>query len=75
MLGLGLILSGLTRQRWHLYLIFGLLGGIGVGAFYVPLSATATRWFSSHRGLALAIVSGGNGTGILAIAPFTRYLI
>jgi MFS family permease len=75
MLGLSLILSGLTRQLWHLYLTFGLLGGIGVGAFYVPLSATATRWFSSHRGLALAIVSAGNGTGILAIAPLARYLI
>ena len=74
-LGLSLILSGCTRQIWHLYLTFGLLGGIGVGAFYVPLSATATRWFSSNRGLALAIVSGGNGTGILAIAPFARYLI
>jgi MFS family permease len=46
-----------------------------VGAFYVPLSATATRWFASNRGLALAIVSAGNGTGILAIAPFARYLI
>jgi MFS family permease len=75
MLGLGLILAGLTRQIWHLYLTFGLLGGIGVGALYVPLSATATRWFMSNRGLALAIVSAGNGTGILAIAPFARYLI
>jgi MFS family permease len=74
-LGLSLILSGLTRQLWHLYLTFGLLGGIGVGAFYVPLSATASRWFSSNRGLALATVSAGNGTGILAIAPFARYLI
>jgi MFS family permease len=75
LLGLGLILSGLTRQLWHLYLTFGLLGGIGVGAFYVPLSATATRWFSANRGLALAIVSAGNGTGILIIAPLARYLI
>jgi MFS family permease len=75
MLGLGMILSGLTRQLWHLYLTFGLLGGMGVGALYVPLSATTTRWFTTNRGLALAIVSAGNGTGILAIAPFARYLI
>ena len=74
-LGLGLTLSGFTRQIWHLYLTFGLLGGVGVGALYVPLSATASRWFASNRGLALAIISGGNGTGILAIAPFSRYLI
>jgi MFS family permease len=75
MLGLGMMLSGFTRQIWHLYLTFGLLGGMGVGALYVPLSATATRWFTTNRGLALAIVSAGNGTGILAIAPFARYLI
>jgi MFS family permease len=74
-LGLGMILAGFTRQMWQLYMTFGLLGGMGVGAFYVPLSATATRWFTSNRGLALAIVSGGNGTGILAVAPLARYLI
>jgi MFS family permease len=74
-LGVGLVLAGFTHQTWQLYLTFGLLGGIGVGALYVPLSATATRWFTTNRGLALAIVSGGNGTGILAIAPFARYLI
>jgi MFS family permease len=74
-LGLGLILAGFTHQIWQLCLTFGLLGGMGVGAIYVPLSATATRWFRSNRGLALAIVSAGNGTGILAIAPFARYLI
>jgi MFS family permease len=73
--GLGMMLSGLTRHIWHLYLTFGLLGGMGVGALYVPLSATATRWFTRNRGLAVAIVSGGNGTGILLMAPLARHLI
>jgi MFS family permease len=75
MLGLGLLLSSFTRQIWELYLTFGLLCGMGVGALYVPLSATATRWFAAKRGLALAIVSAGNGTGILIIAPLARHLI
>jgi MFS family permease len=73
--GLGMVLSGWTRQIWQLYVTFGLLGGMGVGAMYVPLSATATRWFTRNRGLAVAIVSGGNGTGILVMAPLARYLI
>jgi MFS family permease len=73
--GLGMMLCGLTQQLWHLYLTFGLLGGMGVGAMYVPLSATATRWFTRNRGLAVAIVSAGNGTGILLMAPLARYLI
>jgi len=73
--GLGMLLSGLTRQIWQLYVTFGLLGGMGVGAMYVPLSATATRWFTRNRGLAVAIVSGGNGTGIMVMAPLARHLI
>jgi MFS family permease len=73
--GLGMLLSSLTQQLWHLYLTFGLLGGMGVGALYVPLSATATRWFRRNRGLAVAIVSAGNGSGILVMAPLGRYLI
>jgi MFS family permease len=73
--GLGMMLSGLTQQIWHLYLTFGLLGGMGVGGLYVPLSATATRWFAGNRGLAVAIVSAGNGSGILLMAPLGRYLI
>jgi predicted MFS family arabinose efflux permease len=45
-----------------------------VGAFYAPLTATATKWFTSNRGLAVAIVSAGIGLGILTVAPLARWL-
>jgi predicted MFS family arabinose efflux permease len=48
--------------------------GVGAGAFYAPLTATATKWFSARRGLAVAIVSAGIGFGILGIAPLARWL-
>ena len=74
-LGLGLVLSSYVQQVWQLYVTFGLLVGAGVSAFYVPLTVLAIKWFEGRRGTAAAIVSAGNGLGILALAPLTRWLI
>ncbi|MBI3029087.1 MAG: MFS transporter [Candidatus Rokubacteria bacterium] len=75
LLGLGLVLGSQVSTLWQFYLTFGLLVGAGVSAFYVPLTATATKWFSSRRGLAVAIVSAGNGLGVLLLSPLSRFLI
>jgi MFS family permease len=74
LLGLGLALSSQVTALWQLYVAFGGLVGFGVGAFYAPLTSTATKWFTAHRGLAVAVVSAGIGVGILVIAPLTRWL-
>ncbi len=75
LLGLGLVLGSQVTALWQFYLTFGLLVGAGVSAFYVPLTATATKWFSARRGLAVGIVSAGNGLGILVLSPLSRFLI
>lgn len=75
LLGLGLVLSSQVTALWQFYLTFGLLVGGGVSAFYVPLTATATKWFTARRGLAVSIVSAGNGMGILVLSPLSRFLI
>jgi MFS family permease len=75
LLGLGLVLSSQVTALWQFFLTFGLLVGGGVSAFYVPLTSTATRWFTARRGLAVAIVSAGNGLGILLLSPLSRWLI
>ncbi|HEX9820864.1 MAG TPA: MFS transporter [Methylomirabilota bacterium] len=74
LLGLGLVLSSQVRSLWQLYVTFGFMVGFAVGAFYVPLTSTATKWFTARRGLAVALVSSGIGVGILAIAPLARAL-
>jgi MFS family permease len=74
LLGLGLVLSSQVHSLWQLYVTFGFLVGFAVGAFYAPLTSTATKWFTSRRGLAVALVSAGIGVGILAIAPLARAL-
>jgi MFS family permease len=75
LLGLGLVLSSYVQQVWQLYVTFGLLVGAGVSTFYVPLTVLAIKWFEGRRGMAAAIVSAGNGLGILALAPLSRWLI
>jgi MFS family permease len=75
LLGLGLVLSSHVQQVWQLYVTFGLLVGAGVSTFYVPLTVLAIKWFEGRRGMAAAVVSAGNGLGILALAPLTRWLI
>jgi len=75
LLASGLFLSSRVTELWQFYLTFGVLVGAGVSCFYVPLTVTAMRWFDTRRGMAAAVVSSGNGLGILALSPFSRWLI
>jgi MFS family permease len=75
LLGLGMVLSSRVTTLWQFYATFGVMVGFAVGAFYAPLTATATKWFTSRRGVAVAIVSAGIGVGILVVSPLARGLI
>jgi MFS family permease len=75
LLGLGLVLSSQVTALWQFYLTFGVMAGSGVSAFYVPLAVTAIKWFDDRRAMAAAVVSSGNGFGILALSPLSRWLI
>ncbi|MBI4595037.1 MAG: MFS transporter [Candidatus Tectomicrobia bacterium] len=71
----GTFLTGQVTNLWQLYIFYGLIIGIGMGASFVPLMATISRWFEDKRGLASGIVSAGIGGGTLLIAPLARYSI
>jgi len=75
LLGLGLVTSSRITSLWQLYVAFGGIVGVAAGAFYAPLTTTATRWFTANRGLAVALVSAGTGLGTFMVAPLTRWLI
>ena len=74
LLGLGMVLSSQATTLWHLHVTFGFCVGFAAGAFLTPLSATATKWFTSNRGLAVGIVSAGGGAGMLLLSPLTRWV-
>ena len=74
-LGVGLIGASLATTLWQFQTLFGLLVGLAAGSFYTPLTASATRWFTENRSLAVALVSAGMGLGSLLIAPLSRWMI
>src|SRR5262249_57054132 len=57
------------------YAACGILGAMGARSFGVPRAATAPRWFTARRGLAMGIISGGMGLGIFLVPPTARGLI
>jgi MFS transporter, OFA family, oxalate/formate antiporter len=78
MMGLGFILGSRIQTVWQLYLVIGLLPGIGAcAAIPLPLSLVA-NWFVKRQGLALGIASAGIGVGaatmpLVVTAIETRY--
>jgi MFS family permease len=75
LLGLGMVVASQATELWHFHLSFGVMVGFAVGAFYAPLTSTATKWFTARRGAAVGLVSAGIGFGILLVAPLARWLI
>jgi MFS family permease len=74
-LGVGLIGASLAATLWQFQTLFGVFVGLAAGSFYTPLTASATRWFTENRSLAVALVSAGMGLGSLLIAPLSRWII
>jgi MFS family permease len=56
-------------------LSFGLLAGLAVAAFFIPLMAAVTGWFDTHRGLAVSLVSAGIGVAPLTMTPLNAWLV
>jgi MFS family permease len=67
----GVALSALMTHPWQMILIWGVMVGGSTGVAALSLSATVvTRWFHSHRGLAMGILTASSATGQLVFLPF-----
>src|SRR5258705_12867779 len=74
-LGLGMVLGSRAETIGQFQLAFGILVGLAAGSLYTPLIATTTRWFTTNRSLAVALVSAGVSVGSMITAPLSRWLI
>jgi MFS family permease len=73
--GTAFALVSVVSALWQLYVLIGLLGGIGMSSFYLLSTATVTHWFDERRGLALALVLVGFNLGYITGGPLTAWLI
>jgi len=68
-------LSLLTPSLWHLYAIFFVLGVVGNGTAQMAYSRAVSSWFTTRRGMALAIVMAGGAIGSMLLPPFAEMLV
>lgn len=71
----GYCLMPLVHSPWQLYLFYGVILGIGMGAMFVPLVSMTARWFNARRNLMTGLVSSGAGAGMLVVPSSTAHLI
>jgi len=74
-LGLGMVAASRATTLLQFQLLFGTIVGVAAGAFYAPMTAVTTRWFTRNRSLAVALVSAGLSFGATLMAPLARWLI
>jgi MFS family permease len=75
MLVTSLYLASHAGSLLEFQLLFGLLAGVSIAAFFAPLMAAVTGWFDTQRGLAVSLVSAGIGVAPLTMTPLTAWLV
>jgi MFS family permease len=73
--GLGWLLASLATTPWHLILMYGGIGGLGVGIAYGVPVAVAARWFPDRKGLAVGLTLLGFGLSALLTADIAKWMI
>lgn len=72
----GLLLATRMNALWQLFILWGLVLGIGSGLTALVLGATvANSWFERRRGLVLGILTASSATGQLIFLPLAATLI
>src|SRR5256885_1802885 len=71
----GALLTTVMNAPWQLYLLWGLVIGLGTGCMASVLAATVSnRWFVQRRGLVLGALTAAGATGQLIFLPGLGWL-
>ncbi|MHB8163951.1 MAG: L-lactate MFS transporter [Methanoregula sp.] len=73
--GLGWLLASFANSVPMLYVVYGIIGGVGVGIAYGVPVAVSARWFPDRRGLAVGLTVLGFGFSALITANLAGYFI
>ncbi|TWI71115.1 OFA family oxalate/formate antiporter-like MFS transporter [Desulfobotulus alkaliphilus] len=73
--GLGVALASFATNVYFLYLTYGVIAGIGIGAAYVTPLATCVKWFPEKRGLITGLILAALGVGGMVFKPIILIFI
>jgi len=76
LVGTGMLLAAGITQLWQLWLLWGVLLGVGSGMTALVLGAVvSSRWFATRRGLVMGLLTASAATGQLACLPIAAWMI
>ena len=74
-LGIALAAMAFVTRLWEPYVLYGVLGALGMGTAYVPCNRTVVKWFARRRGLAVGVASTGGSLGTFALPPLAHWVV
>ncbi|MBT3476008.1 MFS transporter [bacterium] len=72
---IGLFFTAYSDTKLTLFLNYGVLTGLGDGAFYIPAVAIVQRWFNKRRDFAVGLVTAGVPISGLMINPLSAWIL
>jgi sugar phosphate permease len=76
LVALSMALVTMLSQLWELFILWGLILGLGSGMTALVLGAmVANRWFEKRRGLVIGMLTASSATGQLIFLPIAAWLI
>ncbi|MHC5216889.1 L-lactate MFS transporter [Enterococcus sp. LJL128] len=73
--GIGMFATGFVNSIPMLYLTYGLILGLGIGAGYGTATSLTVKWFPDKKGLAGGLTAAGFGSGSIILAPIATSMI
>lgn len=73
--GIGMFATGFATSIPMLYLTYGLILGLGIGAGYGTATSLTVKWFPDKKGLAGGLTAAGFGSGSIILAPIATNMI
>ncbi|MDY0742935.1 MFS transporter [Paucibacter sp. R3-3] len=76
LVGGGMLMAAGITQLWQLWLLWGVMLGVGSGMTALVLGAVvSSRWFATRRGLVMGLLTASAATGQLACLPIAAWMI
>jgi MFS transporter, OFA family, oxalate/formate antiporter len=72
---LSFFLFSATSSLHYLYLIYGVLGGMGTGLGYGTVVPVMAKWFPDRTGLAIGLALAGFGSGSAVFGPLANLVL
>ena len=73
--GSGLVATSYISSFQWLYLVYGILFGIGTSFLYTPVLIVVANWFIKYRSLATGVTAASAALGAVVLSPLIQYVI